>query len=314
MSTYVPRVRILTVSGFQGRFGTPEQCAAHLAKVRWPHGFVCPHCGGARACDLKRRCVFQCNDCRRQTSLTAGTIFQRSRVPLHKWFWAVYRLAQDKKGCSALLLSKELDVCYPTAWLMAHKIRHAMSRHNQPFALQGLVELDDAYLGGARPGHPGHQGRAADGKTPVLAAVEVRPDGKPGRAALLPVRNFRKPSVTAFVQACLQPGCTVKTDAMGGFSHLSQLGHEHRCTPIGADKSQASKRLPTVHMLISNLKRFVLGRHHAIAGKHAERYVGEFNYRFNRRREESSLFATLIQACARTQVITYPELCHAAAH
>lgn len=309
MSTYVPRVRIVSVSDIHRRFGTPEPCASHLTKVRWPGGFACPHCQSHRATYLPQRRVFQCNDCRRQTSLTAGTVFHRSRVPLPKWFWAIYRLAHDKKGCSALLLSKELDVCYPTAWLMAHKIRQAMSRHNQPFALQGLVERDDAYLGGVRPGHPGHQGRASDGKTPLLVAVEVRPNGKPGRAALLPVRNFCKPTVTSFVRDCLQPGCTIKTDAMGGFSHLSQLGHAHRCTPIGTDKANASKLLPTVHMLISNLKRFVLGRHHAIGGKHAGRYVGEFNYRFNQRRHESHLFATLFQTCVNTQVITYKELC-----
>lgn len=308
MSSYVPRVRIVSVSDMHERFGTAEQCAEHLAKVRWPDGFACPQCRSRRASYLERRRVFQCNDCRRQTSLTAGTVFHGSRIPLPQWFWAIYRLAHDKKGCSALLLSKELDVCYPTAWLMAHKIRHAMNRRNQPFALQGLVELDDAYLGGVRPGRPGHQGRASDGKTPVLVAVEVRSNGKPGRAALLPVRNFRKPTVTRFVQRCFQPGCTVKTDAMGGFSHLTRLGHHHQCTPIGKDKAKASKLLPTVHMLISNLKRFVLGRHHAIGGKHAERYVGEFNYRFNQRREESHLFATLFQTCAQTQVITYPEL------
>ena len=312
MSTYVSRVRILSVSQFQARFGAEEQCAAHLTKVRWPNGFVCPHCGSSRACELQGRGVFQCKECRRQTSLTAGTIFQRSRVSLHKWFWAVYRLAQDKKGCSALLLSKELDVSYPTAWLMAHKIRHAMSRHNQPFALQGLIELDDANLGGVRPGHPGHQGRASDGKTPILAAVEVLDNGKPGRAALMAVRNFRKPSVAAFAQACLQPGCTVKTDAMGGFHALTPLGHSHHRLTIGEDKSQASHLLPTVHMLISNLKRFLLGRHHAIGGKHAQRYLGEFNYRFNCRRQEASLFTTLIQTCITTQVITYSELCHAA--
>jgi len=308
MSTYVPRVRIVSVGEFRERFGTPQQCQAHLQAVRWPTGFGCPHCSGRRSCYLAERAVYQCHDCRRQTSLTAGTIFHRTRVSLDKWFWAIYRLAQDKKGCSALLLSKELDVCYPTAWMMGHKIRQAMHRHTPPFSLQGLVELDDAYLGGVRAGHPGHQGRAADGKTPVLVAVEVTGTGRPGRAALLPVRNFRKPSVTTFVRACLEQGCTVKTDGMGGFKHLSLLGHQHEYRPIGADKKQASAMLPTVHMLISNLKRFVLGRHHAISGKHAIRYLGEFNYRFNRRREEAGLFEMLIQACVRTQTVTYPQL------
>lgn len=306
-----PRVRILPVAQFCERFATAEQCAAHLARVRWPEGFVCPHCHGSRSCYIQHRRVYQCADCRRQTSLTAGTIFHGSRVPLEKWFWAMYRLAQDKKGCSAMLLSKELDVSYPTAWLMGHKIRQAMNRGNQPLALQGLIELDDAYLGGVREDQKGRPSGEDQRLTPILVAVEVLPDGRPGRAALRPVRNFRKPWVNEFVWNCLAPHCVVKTDHMKGFTDLPRFGHTHQTIPLGMDKKQACKLLPKVHLLISNLKRFILGRHHAIRGKHAQRYLGEFNFRFNRRHEESNLFSLLIQACVQAQVITYPELCKA---
>jgi transposase-like protein len=303
-----PRVRILSVTEFRERFGSAEQCEAHLARARWPEGFYCFHCQGSRGSHLQRRGVYQCLDCRRQTSLTAGTIFHGSRVSLDRWYWAIYRLAQDKKGCSAMLLSKEIDVSYPTAWLMAHKIRQAMNKNNQPFMLQGVVELDDACLGGMRQGISGRPREGDPKLTPLLAAVEVLPDGKPGRAALRPVRSFRMPWINEFVGHCLSPRCVIHTDEMKSFRDLSRLGHIHEVHLRGAYPKRARKRLPKVHMLISNLKRFVLGRHHAIRGKHAERYLGEFNFRFNHRHEEATLFETLVQVCAEAQAMTYAKL------
>jgi transcription elongation factor Elf1 len=302
------RVRILSVSEFRQRFGTAEQCAVHLARTRWPEGFVCPRCGGRRFSALARRGLHQCSACRRQTSLTAETIFHKSRVPLDKWFWAIYRLAQDKKGCSALLLSKELDVCYPTAWLMAHKIRHAMAEKALNNLLQGVVELDDAYLGGARRGQPGYHGRGAKGKTPLLVAVETTADRTPGRAAVAAVKTLHKTRVTRFVTATLAQGCRVRTDKLGGFQHLRTLGYDHEAVKVGTHSKIATKIFPQVHLLISNLKRFLLGRHHAIAGKHASRYVGEFTYRFNQRWREANLFDSLLKSCVRSKVITYPQL------
>ena len=232
------------------------------------------------------------------------------RSTLARWFWAIYLLAQDKKGCSAMLLSKLLDVCYPTAWLMAHKIRHAMAGEALTEPLQGLIELDDAYLGGHRPGEPGRQGRAAAGKTPILVAVEARSPTRAGRAMLCPVRNFRKPAIRRFVECWLTPNCAVRTDWMGGFAQLGQLGFEHERIVQGKGK-QAAGKLVLAHRIVSNLKRFLLGRHHAIDGKHSVRYLGEFAWRLNRRDREATLFAQLIQTCVRTQTIAYPDLCRA---
>lgn len=303
------RVRILTPAQFHVRFGTEAACCEHLARLRWPAGFVCPHCGGRRHSFIRTRRLYQCSACRKQTSLTAGTIFHKSRKRLTLWFWAIYLLAQDKKGCSALLLMKQLDVSYPTAWLMAQKIRQAMAGELS-LPLCGNIELDDAYLGGARPGEPGRQGRAAAGKTPVLVAVEARTPTAVGRALLVPVRNFRKPTVRRFVAASLAPGSRVKTDWMGGFAQLGGLGYVHERLIQGRERGAAAK-LPLVHRIISNLKRFLLGRHHAIAGKHAQRYLGEFRFRLNHRHEEANLCEKLIELCARSKVITYPELCRA---
>lgn len=303
------RVHILTPVQFHARFGTEAACAEYLARARWPAGFVCPHCGGRAHSFIRARRLYQCCTCRKQTSLTAGTVFHKSRKPLTLWFWAIYLLAQDKKGCPATLLMKQLDVSYPTAWLMAHKIRQAMANDPLPL-LDGRIELDDAYLGGARPGEPGRQGRAAAGKTPVLVAVEARTPTTVGRATLVPVRNFRKPTVRRFVTTCIAPGSRVKTDWMGGFAQLAGLGYEHDRLVQGRARGAAAK-LPLVHRIISNLKRFLLGRHHAIAGKHAQRYLGEFRFRLNYRHQEDHLCEKLIRLCIESQVITYPALCRA---
>jgi hypothetical protein len=310
MATFQRRIHVLPVSVFQTRFGTESACLAYLKRARWPEGFACPACGQGCYSFIQTRRLFQCCACRRQTSLTAGTIFHGSRVPLTKWFWAIYLLAQDKKGCSALWLSKQLDVCYPTAWLMSHKIRQAMAGAAFPAVLHGVIELDDAYLGGARPAEPGKQGRAAPGKTPILVAVEARSPTAVGRAALAAVRNFRKPTVRRFVQRHLAAGCQVKTDWMGGFAQLPSLGYQHDRQVQGRGTA-AQGKLPLVHRIISNLKRFLLGRHHAIEGKHAPRYLGEFAFRLNHRHQEATLFERLLPICATSQVITYPALCRA---
>ena len=305
MAPFRPRVRILSMSEFQRRFGSKASCAQWLSAARWPDGFACPACGHRQSVFIATRLLHQCSACRRQTSLTAGTLFHKSRVPLDKWFWAIYRLAQDKKGCSALLLSKELDVCYPTAWLMAHKIRQAMLAGSSRRLLQHVVELDDAYLGGARAGR---RGRGATGKTPLLVAVEAQADGRPGQAAIEPVRHFRQGRVHAFAQARLNRDCTICSDGFVAFTGLSTMGYRHRSMKVGSNTDLGVRRFPLVHLVISNLKRFLLGRHHAIASKHAIRYVGEFLYRFNHRWQESDLFERLATACVRDSAITYPQL------
>ncbi len=144
--------RILTVKEFRARFGDDDQCARYLASERWPNGFLCPRCGGRSRGYMASRRVEECAACGYQCSVTAGTIFHKTRVPLTGWFWAIYRMGQDKKGISALQLSKEIGVSYPTAWLLQHKIRKAMADRDQRYQLSGLIEVDEGYAGGAEQG------------------------------------------------------------------------------------------------------------------------------------------------------------------
>jgi transposase-like protein len=145
-------VRMLTVSEFRTQFGEEAQCAEQLTRQRWPEGFRCPRCAGTTRGYIASRRVHECKQCAYQCSVTAGTIFHKTRTPLTSWFWAIYRMSHDKKGISAMQLMKEIGVSYVTAWTMQHKIRKAMEDRDQRYKLHGIIEVDEGYVGGAESG------------------------------------------------------------------------------------------------------------------------------------------------------------------
>ncbi len=307
------RQGMMTIERFRLRFGNEEQCWEHLARVRWPRGFVCPRCGGDSRGFMKARRIHECRQCGYQSSVTAGTIFHKTRVPLRAWFWAIYRMSQGKKGVSALQLSKEIGVTYPTAWLMAHKIRKAMADREQGRKLRGLVEVDEGYVGGKERGS-GRIGRFTQNKTVVAVAVEHWKEGEPGRppipgrAALGVLPDLTTASVRAFVDTQIKPGSTLWTDKFSSYGGMSWRGYPHAAIPLNGDRELTRRFFPWVHIVMSNLKRFLLGTHHKPEAKHLNRYVAEFTYRFNRRWQERSLFHRLTRACVSTNTITYKDL------
>jgi hypothetical protein len=161
----------MSIPEFLAQYGTEAQCEAALERVRWPDGFRCPRCGGHAHCVLhgSSRKVFQCNACRHQASLIAGTVMQGTKLPLVTWFLAIYLLSQAKTGLSALALKRQLGVSYRTAWALQHKLMQAMTEREECYVLSGTVQLDDAYLGGERTG--GKAGRGSENKVPFVAAV-----------------------------------------------------------------------------------------------------------------------------------------------
>ena len=173
----------LSEAAFRERFGTEEACRRALFEMRWRQGLTCPACGHKRFCQLKTRELFQCNRCKRQVRLTAGTVFQDTKLPLTTWFIAIYHLTQSKNGISSIELGRRLGVKRQTAWLMKHKLMRAMgAREAHKPKLEGRVEVDDAYLGGERPG--GKRGRGAAGRPGDPADRD--PAGRPRRLAPLP--------------------------------------------------------------------------------------------------------------------------------
>ena len=203
---------VLDVGTFHERFGTDEACLDHLKEARWGKdltGFTCPECKHGKGWWLGNRKLVECCACHRQTSVTAGTVFHQIRTPMWKWFWAMYQLAQDKKGVAALELAKQIRVGYRTAWLMLHKLRRAMRRRNERYLLQGLVEVDETYVGGAEPGH---RGRGVEKKVPVAVALELTEDGKPRRIAMSTIARVDGHSQKRFATANVKKGSALRTD------------------------------------------------------------------------------------------------------
>jgi transposase-like protein len=307
------RGKMMTVQEFGRLFGAERRCGAQLTRQRWPEGFQCPHCAGPSRGYIASRRVHECAGCGYQCSVTAGTIFHKTRTPLSSWFWAIYRMSHDKKGISAMQLSKEIGVSYPTAWLIEHKIRKAMEDRDQHYTLRGLVEVDEGYVGGEEHGEP-RKGRGAKSKAVVAVAVEHSAAGQPGRppvpgfAALSVLANAGSSSLDGFLKAKVEPGSHVLTDGWNGYWHVEQNGFTHTAIELSKQDQPAHKLFPWVHITLSNLKRFLLGTHHRVERKHLKRYVAEFNYRLNRRSMEQDLLTRLLRAALATPTITYKQL------
>src|SRR5215216_4449355 len=290
----------LSEAAFRERFGTEEACRKALFEMRWRQGLSCPACGHKRFCRLKSRELFQCNRCKRQVRLTAGTVFQDTKLPLTVWFAAIYHLTQAKNGISSIELGRRLGVKQQTAWLMKHKLMRAMaSREAAKPKLSGRVEIDDAYLGGERPG--GKRGRGAAGKTPVIAAVETTPERKPRRMRLTVVKGFRKREVEKLAKRDLAAGGTVVSDGLSCWPAVEAAGCAHFPMATGAGKKAANwTPFKWVNTTLGNVKTAITGTYHHVSAKHAQSYLTSFAYRFNRRFQLDSIVQRLAWAATRT--------------
>lgn len=281
-----------TLLEFERRFSSDEACREYLAALRWPEGFVCPRCGHQR-CWLNGRGLRECAACHRQTSVIAGTIFQDTRKPLTLWFRAMWYVTSQKTGVSALGLQRVLGLgSYQTAWVWLHKLRRAMVRPGRD-RLAGVVEVDETYWGGEKPGK---HGRGAAGKTLVVVAVEEDGDGM-GRIRLRRVPDHSGASLQVAVEACVVPGSHVHTDGLSSYNGLSALGYRHQVTRQSVAEV-GEEPLPRVHRVVALLKRWLLGTHQgAIQPSHLDYYLDEFTFRFNRRtsRSRGKLFYRLAQ-------------------
>jgi hypothetical protein len=207
---------------FQGRFATEGACAEYLFERRWPEGFVCPGCGGGRAWLLKTKAfTYECADCRRQTSVTAGTIMHASKLPLTMWFWAAFLMATHSNGISALQLQSQLSLgSYRTAWMLAAKLRRAMVNPERA-PLSGLVEADETIIPFRTKSDPVvvPAGRSGVGKMLVAGAVEID-GGTPRRARLKVIDGFGKQELQAFVLGAVAPQTQLVTDDWPSYQNL----------------------------------------------------------------------------------------------
>jgi transposase-like protein len=292
----------------EAAFSTEAACRDYLARLRWPDGFRCPHCGGSKSWPV-RGVLFQCAHCDRQTSVTAGTIFQDTRTPLPVWFRAMWWVTTQKNGASALGLQRVLGLkSYETAWVWLHKFRRAMVRPGRDM-LTGRVEVDECYVGGPEEGLAGRLNVEK-----ALVVVAAQEDGAGiGRIRLRQIVDASAQSLIPFVRESVVAGSTVHTDGWLGYLPLNGSEYQHQVTYLKGNTKTASELLPRVHLVISHLKRWMMGTHQgAISHKHLDYYLDEFTFRFNRRRSKSrgKLFFRLAQQAVAVDPITLDQIIH----
>ena len=293
----------MSLPTFLQQFATEEQCREAIFLRRWPQGFRCPECGHSSHCRLSCRPLIQCNRCHHQSSITAGSVFACTKLPLTTWFLAIYLFTQSKNGISAMALSRQLGIGYNAAWLMKHKLMQAMRERDDSQRLFGRVQIDDSVWGGER--HGGKRGRGAQAKTPFVAAVQCSPEGHPSRMRLTPVKGFRKASIKAWAQQHLRADSEVTTDGLACFRAIVDICPHRSITTGGGPKSMSNTEFTWVNTMIGNVKNSLHGTYHSLHPKHLGRYLAEFSYRFNRRFDLNRLVSRLAWAACHTPPLPY---------
>jgi len=307
--------RARSLTEFQEAFPDEAGCAAFLFERRWQGGFVCPRCGGERVAALKSRAhTYECLDCGRQTSITAGSVMHRSKLPLTVWFWAAHLMSTHSNGMSARQLADQLGLTYKTAWLLTQKLRRSMVDPDRE-PLEGVVEVDQAeipFRAGDTFFDPGNSGKIL-----IAGAVEVidRDTGqaKPrrekakyldtlsGRIRLAMIADNSAASIEAFVRANVKRGTTLLTDGHASYPGLTDYRHDPRV--VG--KMAAHVVLPWVHRVLSLVKRWGLGTYHGLRRKHVDTYLNEFVFRYNRRFYRHASFETILGLASHHEPASY---------
>ena len=294
-------------------FASEEACLSYLEKLRWPEEFVCPVCGCVAQPYRSSRSRLMCKDCGHQCTVTAGTIFEKTRTPLRVWLAAAWYLTSQKQGVNALGLQRVLGLgSYQTAWTMLHRFRKAMVRPGRE-QLHGEVEVDETYLAITDRQSPlsakGRKNNTA--KTLIVIAVEMLQPKGFGRIRLCCISDDSADSVIPFIQEVIEPGAKVHTDGSAAYRTLPDLGYDHQRTVMRGSDIPAHVSMPGVHRVAALIKRWILGTHHgSVQPEHLDAYLDEFVFRFNRRTSSSRgmLFYRLLQQSVATGPVTYDDV------
>lgn len=286
--TTQPAVDLLSL---MSDYDTDAECRVYLEELRWPEGVECPRCSGKSVSRIAARKVIECNACRYQFSVTAGTIFHDSHLPLPKWFLAIFLITESRKGMSALQLKRLLKVSYKTAWYLCHRIREAM-KTEYAHHLTGTVEADETYLNA--------RGRDALGmhvtKAAILAIIER---GGELRITKCGTVAPNKSSLHAFVREHAPNPKRLMTDEHPGYKGLGDEDTAHE-TVVHSRKEyvRGDVHTNTVESAFGLFKRSLVGSFHQISVKHLDRYLDEFEFRFNNRKNPYLFRDTLMRLCA----------------
>jgi transposase-like protein len=281
----------LTLDEIQSRFGTDEKARQYLEEIRWPNGVVCPHCKNAdqkRIWEIKsndaakiRAGLYQCAECKKQFTVTVGTIFEDSHIPLRKWLVAWYLLCSSKKGISSLQIQRMLGLgSYRTALFMMHRIRYAISHPSFTGMLKGTVEVDETYVGGKTRG----KGSSKLGnKTCVVSLVE-----RGGNARSFVLDRITGQNLKSAIMEHVQDGSVVCTDDYFGYRPMPKIfthkAVKHSAYEYARKEGDFTAHTNTVESKFSLLKRGIIGTFHQVSKKHLPLYLAEFDHRFNHRK------------------------------
>jgi transposase-like protein len=281
---------------FRERFSDESACKNYLYQLRWPEGFTCPKCGRREFSFVKSRKIFQCKQCRHQTSLTAGTVMHKTHLPMTIWFWAIYLTARDKRGVSATQLAAELEVSYETAWYLLLRIRTAMSQRDHDYMLSGIVELDDTYFGATEQGSKRGRGTS---KINIMVAISKDEKGRPQYLKMKVIDNLQGVTIGAFAEVNIAQGSTIQSDAYRSYHKplIGKYNHQYEVFDSNTDM------LHWLHVIVGNAKAFLLGTYHGNCRANLQPFLDEFCYRFNRRGFKDELFSRLLHAVTRSNIV-----------
>jgi transposase-like protein len=263
-------------------FPDEQTCIDHLRIIRWRDGEFCPHCGGNRIYHFSDRKTFKCGDCRERFSIKVGTVFHDTKLPLRKWFMAIWMITNHPKGIASTTLAKDLKVTQKTAWHVLHRIRHAARTKSFNAPLQGTVEGDTTFIGGkeknkhAHKKIPGSQGGA--NKDIVLGMVE-----REGELRTLHIPNTKAVTIQGAVRDNVAKGATVMTDEDSAFLGLAPDYSHYTVNHSKGEYVRYTVHSNTIESVWALLKRQIFGVHHWVSSKHLAKYVNEMTWRFNRR-------------------------------
>ncbi len=269
-------------------FNTDAKCRELLERLRWPNGVACLRCGSLGVSEIEKRAQFDCNDCRYQFSVTAGTIMHDSHLPLRKWFMAIYLMCESKKGMSALQIKRTLNVAYKTAWYLCHRIREAMG--NDPFTgptLFGVVEVDETLVGGKTKG----KGRAYKGnKTWVAGAIQ-----RDGGIRLERITDTKRATLHNFINRTVRDEAeAIYTDELASYLGIADHNTRHETVNHSIEQwTVGDVHTNSIEGVWSLFKRSIVGAFHKVSTKHLDRYLDELEWRYNNRGNEHIFIGTL---------------------
>ena len=275
---------------FQHQYPNDEACLERIMIERYGGTELdCPKCGDhGKFYRMTRERAYVCQHCKYQLHPTVGTIMERSRTPLHKWFYAMHLFSNSRHGVAAKELQRELGVTYKTAWRMAHEIRKYMASVDGEWPLDGDIEADETYVGGRTTG--GKRGRGAPNKTIVFGMLE-----RDGDVMANVVQNIRKLTLQAFIAENVEPGSTVHTDELKSYGGLAKVGYTHQTVNHGSGEYvRGPSHVNGIEGFWARLKLSIRGTHVQVSAKYLQKYVKEFEYRYNRRKRPDAIFGDLV--------------------